>query len=93
MPGDGALDLQNGLPAQDVASVLGRRYRRGRGRQHGRRIYRGDEARRTVGPVTVVSFPDLDAFDDWLDNVPYTKNGVWEKVEVYPYRLAIARVP
>ena len=48
-----------------------------------------DEEGRMVGSMTVVSFPDRTAFDHWLENVPYNKNGVWEKVEVYPYHVAV----
>lgn len=49
-----------------------------------------DEEGRMVGSMTVVSFPDRAAFDHWLENVPYNKNGVWERVEVYPYHVAVA---
>ena len=44
---------------------------------------------RMVGSMTVVSFPSRSAFDHWLKNVPYNKNGVWERVEVYPYHVAV----
>ena len=49
-----------------------------------------DEEGRMVGSMTVVSFPDRVAFDQWLKNVPYNKNGVWERVEVYPYHVTVA---
>lgn len=49
-----------------------------------------DEEGRMVGSMTVVSFPDRAAFERWLRTVPYNKNGVWEKVEVYPYHVAVA---
>ena len=52
-----------------------------------------DEAGRMVGSMTVVSFPDRAAFDEWLRNVPYMKNGIWERVEVYPYHVAVAAWP
>lgn len=52
-----------------------------------------DEEGRMVGSMTVVSFPDRDAFDEWLRNVPYMKNNIWEKVEVYPYHVAVAAWP
>ena len=48
-----------------------------------------DEEGRMVGSMTVVSFADRAAFDEWLRNVPYMKNGIWEKVEVYPYHVAV----
>jgi mannose-6-phosphate isomerase-like protein (cupin superfamily) len=43
-----------------------------------------------VGSMTVVSFPDRDTFDEWLQNVPYMKNNIWKAVEVYPYHVAVA---
>jgi uncharacterized protein len=52
-----------------------------------------DEEGRMVGSMTVVSFPDRDAFDDWLQGVPYMKNEIWERVEVYPYHVAVAAWP
>jgi uncharacterized protein YciI len=45
-----------------------------------------------VGSMTVVSFPDRGAFDEWLRNVPYMNN-IWRKVEVYPYHVAVAAWP
>jgi uncharacterized protein YciI len=52
-----------------------------------------DDERRMVGFMTVVSFPDQAAFDEWLQNVPYMKNDVWEKIEVYPYHAAVTAGP
>ena len=43
-----------------------------------------------VSSMTVVSFPDRDTFDEWLQNVPYMKNNIWKAVEVYPYHVAVA---
>lgn len=48
-----------------------------------------DDEGRMVGSMSVVSFPDKAAFDHWLNNVPYNKNGVWERVEVSPYHVAV----
>jgi uncharacterized protein YciI len=48
-----------------------------------------DEGGRVVGSMAVVSFSDQAAFDEWLKNVPYNKNGIWERIEVYPYRVAV----
>jgi len=48
-----------------------------------------DEEGRMVGSMTVVSFPSRAAFDRWLKTVPYNKNGVWERVEVYPFHVAV----
>ena len=52
-----------------------------------------DDEGRTVGSMSVVSFPDRDAFDEWLQNVPYMKNNIWKEVEVYPYHVAITSWP
>ena len=49
-----------------------------------------DEDGRMVGSMSVVSFPDRAALDEWLKGMPYVKNGVWEKVEVYPYHVAVS---
>lgn len=27
--------------------------------------------------------------DEWLQSVPYMKNKVWERIEVYPYQVAV----
>jgi uncharacterized protein YciI len=48
-----------------------------------------DDEGHMVGSMTVVSFPDRAAFDEWLRNVPYNRNGVWESVEVHPYHVAV----
>jgi uncharacterized protein len=52
-----------------------------------------DEKGRMAGSMTVVSFPNRAAFDEWLRNVPYMKNNVWGRVEVYPYHVAVAACP
>lgn len=48
-----------------------------------------DDEGRMTGSMAVVSFPDKAAFEEWLENVTYNKNDVWEKVEVYPYHVAV----
>lgn len=52
-----------------------------------------DKEGRMLGSMTVVSFPDRDAFDEWLQNVPFMKNNIWKEVEVYPYHVAVMASP
>jgi uncharacterized protein len=47
-----------------------------------------DDDDKIVGSVLVMRFPDRAAFDEWLDNDPYTTTGVWGQVEVSPCRPA-----
>lgn len=46
------------------------------------------EGRQMVGSMTVVSFETREEFDDWLRNVPYMKNGVWQDVQVFAFQVA-----
>jgi len=39
------------------------------------------------GSVMVVDFPSRDELDAWLENEPYIKGKVWEKVKVYPCKI------
>ena len=41
-----------------------------------------DEEGRMKGSALVMEFPDRAALDDYLNNEPYVKEGVWQKVEV-----------
>ena len=50
-----------------------------------------DDAGRMVGSMTVVSFPDRSGFDNWLQGVPYMREGIWDRVEVHPYQTAVLR--
>ena len=47
-----------------------------------------DDDDEIVGSVLVVRFPDRAAFDEWLDNDPYTTTGVWGQVDVRSCRPA-----
>jgi uncharacterized protein YciI len=42
-----------------------------------------------IGSVLVTDFDTREALDDWLRNDPYTTEGVWERVDVRPYRAAV----
>jgi hypothetical protein len=47
-----------------------------------------DEAGKMIGSVMILQFDTEEAFQEWYDNEPYIKQGVWEKVEVKPFRVA-----
>lgn len=49
-----------------------------------------DDAQQMIGSMTVVSFETRQAFDHWLQNVPYMKAGIWKQVEVHPYLVAVS---
>jgi uncharacterized protein YciI len=48
-----------------------------------------DDGGRMIGSVLVMDFETRVALDDWLRNDPYTTEGVWERVDVRPYRVAV----
>ena len=41
------------------------------------------------GSVLLVEFPSRDELDAWLDNDPYMTGGVWQQIEVVPFRVAV----
>jgi uncharacterized protein len=41
------------------------------------------------GSVLLVDFPSREALDAWLDNDPYVTGGVWQEIEVVPFRVAV----
>jgi len=40
------------------------------------------------GSVMLVQFESDEAMKEWFDNEPYVKGGVWEKVEIKPFKVA-----
>lgn len=48
-----------------------------------------DDSGRMIGSMTVVNFPDRAAVDAWLAADPYVKGGVWQRIEVRPFRTAV----
>ncbi|MGH2596878.1 MAG: YciI family protein [Actinomycetota bacterium] len=41
------------------------------------------------GSVMLVDFPSREELDAWLDHDPYVTDGVWQQVEVAPFRVAV----
>ncbi len=50
-----------------------------------------DEAENPVASVLVCDFPDREAIDAWLEADPYRLAGVWHRVEVTRFRVAVER--
>ena len=41
------------------------------------------------GSVLLVDFPSRPELDAWIDDDPYVTGGVWQEVEVAPFRVAV----
>src|SRR5690348_1772400 len=50
-----------------------------------------NEAGEMVGSVSVVEFATQAELDQWLATDPYVTEGVWQRIEVRPFRVAVAR--
>jgi uncharacterized protein YciI len=48
-----------------------------------------DELGNMVGSVLMADFPTREELDAWLTGDPYVTDGVWQEVEVQPYRAAV----
>jgi uncharacterized protein YciI len=48
-----------------------------------------DDAGTMVGSIIMADFPSREELDAWLDHDPYVTGGVWQQVEVAPFRVAI----
>lgn len=48
-----------------------------------------DDAGAMTGSAVVVEFADRAALDAWLAEDPYVTQGVWRKIEVKPFRVAV----
>jgi uncharacterized protein YciI len=42
-----------------------------------------------VGSMLLVEFPGKEEVDVWLARDPYVTDGVWQEVEVHPFRTAV----
>lgn len=40
------------------------------------------------GSVIVVDFPSRDDLDAWIKTDPYVTGDVWQRIEIYPFKLA-----
>ena len=47
-----------------------------------------DDEGKMTGSMIVYEFPDRQALDECLNDEPYFTKGVWEKVEIRPFRMA-----
>jgi uncharacterized protein YciI len=48
-----------------------------------------NDAGAMIGSGVIVEFADRAALDHWLATDPYATGGVWKRIEVLPYRLAV----
>ncbi|HEX9462146.1 MAG TPA: YciI family protein [Alphaproteobacteria bacterium] len=48
-----------------------------------------DDAGTMIGSAIFADFPSRTALDAWLAREPYVKEGVWQRIEVKPFRLAV----
>jgi len=47
-----------------------------------------DNQGKMIGSMIIYEFYDRQALDERLKEEPYITNGVWEKIEIHPFRLA-----
>ena len=47
-----------------------------------------DHLDQMTGSVMVMQFESDDLLQDWLRTEPYIAGGVWQKIEVHPFRVA-----
>jgi Uncharacterized protein conserved in bacteria len=47
-----------------------------------------DENGKMIGSMIVYDFPDRKSLEERLKDEPYLTEGVWEKMEIQPFRLA-----
>lgn len=48
-----------------------------------------DEAGTMIGSAIFAEFESRAALDAWFEREPYVKQGVWLRIEVKPFRLAV----
>jgi uncharacterized protein len=49
-----------------------------------------DDGGKMIGSMIVYDYPDRQSLDASLQNEPYFTEGIWEKVEIRPFRLALS---
>jgi len=47
-----------------------------------------DEKGKMIGSMIVYDFPDRKSLDASLKHEPYCTEGIWERIEIQPFRLA-----
>jgi uncharacterized protein len=47
-----------------------------------------DDTGKMIGSMIVYEFPDRIALEEMLKDEPYYTKGVWQKVEIKPFRMA-----
>jgi uncharacterized protein YciI len=52
-----------------------------------------DDDGHIVGSAVIADFPSRAKLDAWLAADPYVTQGVWQRVEVKPYRLVVMAKP
>jgi hypothetical protein len=52
-----------------------------------------DDGGGMTGSALIADFPDRAALDAWLAQDPYTTGKVWQRVEILPFRVAVAAPP
>ena len=50
-----------------------------------------DDSGKMIGSMIVYEFPDRKTLDEKLKDEPYFTRGVWQKVEIQPFRMAIIK--
>jgi uncharacterized protein YciI len=48
-----------------------------------------DDAGVMIGSALFAEFPSRAELDAWLERDPYVKEGVWRRIEIKPFRLAV----
>ena len=47
-----------------------------------------DDEGKMCGSVMILQFETDEQFQEWYNNEPYVKAGVWQSIEVNPFRVA-----
>ena len=49
-----------------------------------------DDDGQMIGSTVIAEFPTRADLDAWLQSDPYVTGGVWQKIEVKPFRAAVS---
>lgn len=50
-----------------------------------------NDAGESIGSVMMMNFDTQEEFDQWFQHEPFITMGVWERVEVKPFRITVAQ--